>query len=108
MSTDGESQSTMSESGPPSSRLPNPWVATPVLVATAIGWFIGRSVARLSCTSGSCGSDELVWGLAGAVVGFVGVLIIAILVVRSIAEWAAMRQEGPSGPPQQPDGPSRD
>ena len=102
MSGVDESRNEMAEPAPPTGRLPNPWVAVPVLLATGVGWFIGRSVARLSCTSGDCGTDELIWGLGGAVVGFVGVLVMAILVVRSIGEWAALRGEGTTSRPEEP------
>lgn len=95
----------MTNDPPPLRRLPNPWIAVPVLVATAVGWFIGRSVARLSCTSGDCGTDELVWGLGGAVVGFVGVLVVSILVVRSLAEWATMGRQAGDRRPRKPPGP---
>ena len=85
-------------------RYPNPWVALPVLVATAVGWFIGARVARVTCGSASCTSDQVVWGVVGATVGFVGVLIVSILVVRSLAEWAELsedqrRSSRPKGPP---------
>lgn len=81
----------MTQSSPPSNRrLPNPWVAAPVLVAAAVGWFVGSSVARVSCRPDSCTGQEILWGSVGAVVGFVGVLVVAVLVVRSLAEWAAL------------------
>lgn len=75
---------------PPTRRLPNPWVAVPVLLAAAVGWFVGSSVARVSCRPDSCTGDEILWGSVGAIVGFVGVLVVAVLVVRSLAEWAAL------------------
>ena len=77
----------------PPRRFPNPWVALPVLLATAIGWFIGARVARVTCVAASCTSDQVVWGLAGAAIGFVGVLIVSILVVRSLAEWSELSEE---------------
>ena len=81
----------MTQSPPPSTRrLPNPWVAVPSLVAAAVGWFVGSSVARVSCRPASCTGDEILWGSMGAVFGFVGVLIVSVLVVRSLAEWAAL------------------
>ncbi|MDH3538781.1 MAG: hypothetical protein OEP52_02200 [Acidimicrobiia bacterium] len=85
--------------------LPNPWVAIPVLVAAGVGWFVGSSVARVSCRPESCISDEIVWGTVGALVGFVGVLILSVLVVRSLAEWAALsasekrKRQDKTGPP---------
>ena len=81
----------MTQPRPPETRrLPNPWVAVPVLIAAAVGWFVGSSVARVTCRPDSCTGDEIVWGTVGALVGFVGVLIVSVLVVRSLAEWAAL------------------
>ena len=81
----------MTQSSPLSTRrLPNPWVAVPSLLAAAIGWFVGSSVASVSCRPDSCTGDEILWGSVGAMIGFVGVLIVAVLVVRSLAEWAAL------------------
>ncbi len=85
--------------------IPNPWVAVPVLIAAAVGWFVGSSVARVSCRPGTCTGDEILWGTVGALVGFVGVLIVSVLVVRSLAEWAALsaeekrKREEETGPP---------
>ncbi len=78
---------------PPNRLVPNPWVAVPVLVAAAVGWFVGSSVARVSCRPDNCTGDEVLWGTVGALVGFVGVLIVSVLVVRSLAEWAALSKE---------------
>ena len=61
-----------------------------MLLAAAVGWFVGSSVARVSCRPDSCTGDEILWGSVGAIVGFVGVLVVAVLVVRSLAEWAAL------------------
>lgn len=109
MSAVDELRTMTGEPAPPTTRrLPNPWVAVPVLVATGVGWFIGRSVARISCTTGDCGTEELVWGLTGALVGFVGVLIVSILVVRSFAEWAAISRDPGAQPPEESgDSPTR-
>ena len=77
----------------PQRRYPNPWVALPVLLATASGWFIDARVARVTCAAASCTSDQIVWGLTGAAVGFIGVLIVSILVVRSLAEWSELSEQ---------------
>ncbi len=77
----------------PQRRYPNPWVSVPVILATAIGWFIGARVARVTCQADSCTADQIIWGMVGALVGFVGVLIVSVLVVRSLAEWAEMSEE---------------
>lgn len=89
----------------PNRLVPNPWVAVPVLIAAAVGWFVGSGVARVSCHPVACTGDEILWGTVGALVGFVGVLIVSVLVVRSLAEWAALsaeekrRREEKTGPP---------
>jgi len=74
-------------------RLPNPWVAVPVILASAVGWFVGSSVARVSCATGNCMGSQILWGTVGALVGFAGVLVVSVLVVRSLAEWAALSAE---------------
>lgn len=95
----------MSDSSRPNRRLPNPWIAVPVLIAAAVGWFVGSNVARLSCRPGGCRGEEILWGAVGALVGFAGVLTVSVLVVRSLAEWAALsgdetgEGEGPIEPP---------
>ena len=76
----------------PTRRLPNPWVAIPVLVSTAVGWFVGSRVAGISCGADGCVGQEIVWGAVGALVGFVGTLVVAVLAVRSLAEWAALTE----------------
>ncbi len=77
----------------PTRRLPNPWVAVPVLIAAAVGWFVGSRVASLSCGTGGCLGQEILWGAVGALIGFFGVLVVAVLAVRSLAEWAALSEE---------------
>ena len=74
----------MSELG----RYPNPWIGIPVAVATVLGWLIGGAVARVGCDE-SCGGTQLAFSIIGAMVGFVGTLVVAVLVVRSVAEWRA-------------------
>ena len=82
-------------------RLPNPWVAIPVLAATAAGWFVGSSVARAGCRPDSCPGAEILSGLIGAAVGFAGVLIVVVLAIRSLAEWSDRGRRDPprDGPP---------
>ena len=76
----------------PTRRIPNPWVAIPVLISTAIGWFVGSRVASISCGTEGCLGQEILWGTLGALVGFVGTLVVAVLAVRSLAEWAALSE----------------
>jgi hypothetical protein len=82
----------------PMRRFPNPWVTIPALIAGAAGWFVGSRVAGLSCGAGSCVGQEVLWGTIGALVGFVGVLVVAVLAVRSLAEWAALSEAERAAP----------
>jgi hypothetical protein len=81
--------------------MPNPWVATPVLAAAVAGWFVGSRVARAGCAPDTCPGAEFVSGLVGAIVGFVGVLVVVVLAVRSLAEWSDRGRQDPprEGPP---------
>ena len=54
-------------------------------------------MARASCANplaGECSGSELAFSIVGAIVGFVGTLVIAVLAVRSIAEWRALQPDG--------------
>ena len=82
----------MSQTEQPTRRLPNPWVAIPVVIAAAVGYFVGSRVAGLSCGTDGCTGQQILWGTMGALVGFVGVLVVSVLVVRSLAEWAALSE----------------
>lgn len=78
----------------------NPWVAVPSLSAGVIAGALGWIVTEVSCRPGSC----LVWaaivGVGGFVVGTVGMAVVAVLIVRSLAEHreALSRGETPPGP----------
>lgn len=89
---DPERSQAMSQTEQPTRRLPNPWVAIPVLIAAAVGYFVGSRVAGLSCGTDGCTGEQILWGTMGAAVGFIGVLIVSVLVVRSLAEWAALSE----------------
>ena len=73
-------------------RTPNPWIAVPVVVATVLGWLIGGAVARVGCTDG-CVTSELLFSFVGAAVGFAGTLVVAVLAMRSLAEWHALNRD---------------
>ncbi|MBT8200786.1 MAG: hypothetical protein KJO36_09730 [Acidimicrobiia bacterium] len=73
-------------------RIPNPWIGIPVVIATVLGWLIGGAVGRVGC-EGSCAGTELVLSALGAIVGFVGTLVIVVLAVRSLAEWQALKRD---------------
>ena len=81
-------------------RLPNPWILIPVLLGAAIGGVIGWSVTTVSCRPGSCVTSAVLVGIGSALVTAIGVLVVAVLVLRSLNEWqqAVRKGEEPPGP----------
>jgi hypothetical protein len=59
-----------------------------ILVAGVCGGLIGYGFVDLQC-EGSCGTQEGVGALIGAVAAAVGTAIIAVLTLRAMGEWAA-------------------
>ncbi len=76
-----------------------------ILVAGICGGLIGSSYVRVSCQR-NCATPEGIGGVTGAVMAAVGVAVIAVLVLRAMAEWrtiAAQRAlESEQGPPPPP------
>lgn len=68
-------------------RLPNPWVSIPVVVAAIAGGIIGYLVTDASCAPGSCAATASVVAILGALATGVGVGVVAILALKSLAEW---------------------
>lgn len=93
------------ENGDEMRRYPNPWVAVPVLFAAVVGWWVGTRFAGVGCDGGGCAGAEIAGGLIGALIGAGGVLVVVVLAVRSLAEWAALsdyeqqRRQKKDGPP---------
>ncbi len=81
-------------------RLPNPWVMVPVMIGFVIGGVIGWSVVTVGCRPGGCAPLAALVGLGAAFVVAAGILVVAVLVVRSLNEWqqASRRGEEPPGP----------
>lgn len=77
-----------------------------ILVAGGCGGLIGYAFSDLQC-EGSCGAQNTVGSLVGAVIAAVGTAIVAVLVLRAMGEWEADRRElddvDPSdlGPPEE-------
>ncbi|MDH3731527.1 MAG: hypothetical protein OES13_10475 [Acidimicrobiia bacterium] len=73
----------------------NPWFAIPVIAAGVAGALIGRNIARVTCTPLEAeticdpGSSEVVLAVIGAVAAMIGVGVVIVLVIRSLAEWRA-------------------
>lgn len=72
-------------------RLPNPWVAIPVIVSAVAGVVVGYIVMDASCAPGSCAAAAAVTGALVGLGAAAGVGVVAVLAVRSIAEWQEQR-----------------
>lgn len=81
-------------------RLPNPWVLIPVMLGSVIGGVIGWSVTTVGCRPGSCAATAALVGVGAALATAAGILVVAVLALRSLNEWqqATLRGEEPPGP----------
>jgi hypothetical protein len=86
-------------------RIPNPWVAIPVLLATVAGGVVGFLVTGVSCAPDSCTGAAIGVGLASALTALFGVGTVVVLAARSIAEWREV-QDRPPPPPAEPGPPT--
>ncbi|MBV9951318.1 MAG: hypothetical protein JO291_05175 [Acidimicrobiia bacterium] len=66
-----------------------------ILVGGLCGGLIGYSVTDLQCTSGCGGTKAGLGALVGALLAAGGVAVVAVLVLRAMAEWRTIqhRQE---------------
>ena len=89
------------------SRLPNPWIIVPVIVAGVAGAAVGFLVTDASCTPNGCTATATA---VAAIVGIgtaIGVGIVVVLALKSLSEWRThadreiltSSDDGPSGPP---------
>ena len=62
-----------------------------ILVGGLCGGLIGYAVADLQCTSGCGGATAGVGALIGALVAAGGVAVVAVLVLRAMAEWRTIQ-----------------
>lgn len=69
------------------SKLPNPWIAIPVLVAAVAGGAIGFLVTDASCAPDSCGVAAGIVATLTALGTGVGTAVIAVLAIKSLTEW---------------------
>jgi hypothetical protein len=72
-------------------RRPNPWVATPVLVAALAGGLLGFFVTDASCAPGSCRIAAALIGTAVAVVVGGGIGVVTVLALKSLDEFRTHR-----------------
>jgi hypothetical protein len=72
----------------------------PVLIGFAIGGVIGWSVMTVGCRPDGCVPLAAAVGAGAAFVTAAGVLVVAVLAIRSLNEWqqANSRGEEPPGP----------
>jgi hypothetical protein len=60
-----------------------------IVIGGACGGLIGWSVVNLQCTE-DCSSTAALSGLGGALIGAIGVAVVAVLTLRAMAEWKAI------------------
>ena len=81
-------------------RLPNAWFLVPLVIAGVVGAVTGRSVARVSCVVGDgpggsgCVGTEVLAAVIGAILAMVGVAVVVVLALMSIAEWRRAQEKG--------------
>ena len=73
------------------SRMPNPWIAVPVLIAAAGGGAVGFFVTDASCAPGTCVAAASLAGALAAVVAGLGIGVIAVLALKSLDEFRTHR-----------------
>lgn len=64
-----------------------------VVVAGLFGGIIGYGLADVGCT-GDCQGEKLLGTLLGSLIAAGGVGIVAVLVLRAMAEWRVKTQRG--------------
>jgi hypothetical protein len=87
-------------------RLPNPWVAIPVVLGLVGGGVIGGVITQLSCAPGSCLGAAVGIGVVSALVVAAGIGVVVVLALRSIAEWRDTTDISASPPPRDPSPPT--
>lgn len=65
-----------------------------ILVAGLCGGLIGYAIVDLQCTSGCGGTSAGLGALVGAVLAAGGVAVVAVLVLRAMAEWRTIEHAG--------------
>jgi hypothetical protein len=93
----------------------NPWLLWPVSVATIVGGVIGWIVTAISCQPDTCPASSAAVAVIASVVSGLGVGVVAVLAIRSLAEWRAaesaglpLPEPGCEGPPEEAPGSGAD
>ena len=90
----------------------NPWVLWPVLIAGSVGGVIGWIVTAISCQPATCVATSGAVAVVAALVSALGVGVVAVLAIRSLAEWREAQDRGLPAPevgcevPPEPDRPT--
>ena len=73
---------------------PNPWVWLPVGFAALAGATIGWVVTRLGCLPQGCLGWQVTAAALAALGAGIGVLVVVVLAIRSLAEWRRTDDQG--------------
>ena len=76
-------------------RYPNPWVFGPATVGLAIAAWLGYFLAKLS---GAGSASAVLTAVVSGLVAAIGVGIVAVLAIRSFAEWKHAQEQGLPAP----------
>ena len=89
-------------------RLPNPWVALPIVIAALAGGTVGFFVTDASCAPDSCTVPAILVAAAAALGAAAGIGVVVVLALKSLSEWkehsereilTVTEPEEPAGPP---------
>ena len=58
-----------------------------VIIGGLLGATIGYGVTDIGCHGGNCGGSTAIGAIVGAIIGAVGTGVVAVLVLRAMAEW---------------------
>jgi len=67
-----------------------------ILLGGLCGGMIGYSVTDLQCV-GDCSTNTALGGVVGAVLGALGVAVIAVLALRAMGEWKTIQAQEAEG-----------
>ena len=66
-----------------------------ILLAGAVGGFIGYAFAELQCHDGDCTTQAGIGGLIGALVAAGGTAVVVVLTLRAMGEWRTIQARDP-------------
>jgi len=63
-----------------------------VIIGGLLGATIGYGVTDIGCHGNNCGGSTAIGAIVGAIIGAVGTGVVAVLVLRAMAEWRRPRR----------------